>query len=490
MPPLPDFTAAPIDLDAIGGFPGRVVVFLSETGKLDQTARRVNRLTRGALERLAESDRFAKMKPGDSLDMPFPAGMEAAALQVIRLPRKPALADARKAGAAIGKALGEEGALVLLGTLMSPEQVALGCALRAYRYTEMKSESPDPQGPVTLMASKPEELAQALTAVLPLAEGVCYTRDLVNKPANVLTTSAFADSLRAMADIGLKVEVFEEDQLREMGMEMLLAVGHGSESPSKVVVMEWQGADAAEAPLALIGKGVVFDTGGISLKPAAGMEEMTMDMGGAGTVAGVMRTLALRRAKANVVGVVGLVENMPDGRAQRPGDIVKSLKGDTVEVINTDAEGRLVLGDIMWYAQERFKPRGMIDLATLTGAIIVALGHENAGVFSNDDGFAERFLKAARAEGEGAWRMPLGPAYAKLLKSPKADLKNVGGRWGGAITAAEFLHRFVPEGLPWIHLDIAGVAQPAAEPDLAPKGASGWGVLSLDRMVRDLFSEG
>jgi leucyl aminopeptidase len=252
--------------------------------------------------------------------------------------------------------------------------------------------------------------------------------------------------------------------------------------------MQWKGG-GNEPPLALIGKGVVFDTGGISLKPAAGMEDMTMDMGGAGTVAGAMKAIAGRKAKANVVGIVGLVENMPDGRAQRPGDVVTSMKGDTVEVINTDAEGRLVLCDVMWYAQERFKPAGMIDLATLTGAIIIGLGHENAGVFSNNDAFCNAFLKAAKTEGEGAWRMPLGQAYDDKLKSRIADMKNVGGRDAGSITAAQFLGRFVKEETPWIHLDIAGVASVKTDTALAPKGATGWGVLALDRLVRDGYEE-
>jgi len=269
-------------------------------------------------------------------------------------------------------------------------------------------------------------------------------------------------------------------------MGALLGVGQGSDSPSKIVVMQWKGG-ADEPPLALIGKGVVFDTGGISLKPAAGMEDMTMDMGGAGVVAGTMRALALRKAKANVVGVVGLVENMPSGNAQRPGDVVASMKGDTIEVINTDAEGRLVLADVLWYAQDRFQPSGMIDLATLTGAVIIALGHENAGVFSNNDALADAFLKAARAEGEGAWRMPLGAAYDEKLKSRVADLKNTGGREAGAITAAQFLQRFVKEETPWVHLDIAGVASVKSETALAPKGATGWGVMALDRLVRDQF---
>jgi leucyl aminopeptidase len=251
--------------------------------------------------------------------------------------------------------------------------------------------------------------------------------------------------------------------------------------------MTWNGGEKDAAPLALVGKGVVFDTGGISLKPGAGMEDMTMDMGGAGVVAGVMRSLALRKAKANVVGLVGLVENMPSGRAQRPGDVVTSMKGDTIEVINTDAEGRLVLCDVMWYAQERFKPTGMVDLATLTGAMIIALGNENGGVFSNNDTFANAFLKSAAAEGEGAWRLPLGQAYDDLLKSNIADMKNVGGRAAGSITAAQFLGRFVKDDTPWIHLDIAGVASLKTDSTLAPKGATGWGVLALDRLVRDNY---
>ncbi|MEP0563506.1 MAG: leucyl aminopeptidase, partial [Paracoccaceae bacterium] len=300
------------------------------------------------------------------------------------------------------------------------------------------------------------------------------------------TTSEFAERLQGLEALGVTVEVLDEAELETLGMRTLLAVGEGSESPSKVVVMQWNGG-GDEAPVALVGKGVVFDTGGISLKPAVGMEEMTMDMGGAGTVAGAMHTLAKRKARANVVGLVGLVENMPDGRAQRPGDVVISMKGDTVEVINTDAEGRLVLCDVMWYAQERFAPVAMIDLATLTGAIVIALGHENAGVFSNDDALTKAFLNAADAEGEGAWRMPLAPAYDKLLKSRIADMKNIGGRPAGSVSAAQFLQRFVKDETPWIHLDIAGVASHSGETDLAPKGATGWGVRALNRLIADVY---
>jgi leucyl aminopeptidase len=251
--------------------------------------------------------------------------------------------------------------------------------------------------------------------------------------------------------------------------------------------MKWDGGIEGASPLALVGKGVVFDTGGISLKPAGGMEDMTMDMGGAGVVAGVMQALAARKAKANVVGLVGLVENMPSSTATRPGDVVRSMKGDTIEVINTDAEGRLVLADVLWYAQTRFAPVAVIDLATLTGAAIVALGHENAAVFSNDDTLCQNFLDAAASEGEGAWRMPLGRAYDKLIKSPIADMKNTGGRPAGSVTAAQFLQRFVRSETPWIHLDIAGVAYIKSESTYSPKGATGWGVMSLNRLIADRF---
>ncbi|MDV7143206.1 leucyl aminopeptidase [Tropicimonas sp. TH_r6] len=486
-PPVIDIQ--PLDLDAIAGFEGRIAVFVPADGKLDQGARRVNRLSKGALERFAASDAFERLKPGEAVDLAWPAGMAASAVQVIRLEPKSTPIERRKAGAAIGAARRDEDVLVLGGARKRLAEMILGCYLRAYAFKECRSGEAAVQakGNLSVMVTDPNALRAEMAAAEAVAEGVYFTRDLVNLPANTLTTESFAEKLVALGDLGLEVEVLDEAAMAELGMGMLLGVGQGSESPSKIVVMRWNGG-GEEAPLALIGKGVVFDTGGISLKPGAGMEDMTMDMGGAGVVSGVMKTLALRKAPANVVGLVGLVENMPDGRAQRPGDIVTSMKGDTVEVINTDAEGRLVLGDVMWYAQERFKPSGMIDLATLTGAIIVALGHDNAGVFSNDDGFAEGFLAAAKAEGEGAWRMPIGPNYAELIKSTKADIKNVGsGRWGGSITAAEFLHRFVKEDTPWIHLDIAGVAQPAKPPAWAPKGASGWGVMALDRMIRDRY---
>ncbi|MFT4013758.1 MAG: leucyl aminopeptidase [Paracoccus sp. (in: a-proteobacteria)] len=465
---------------------GRVAILVPETGRLPAG---LPRAAREAALRAIASDAWKGVKPGKSLELGFPAGMAAEALQLVSLPRRADALTARRAGASIGARLGKPGVTVLAESHPQAAEVALGLALRAYDFDAYKSARKDEQagrGRVVFMHGDAEALARAARPGAALAEGVFFTRDLVNEPANVLTTGDFADRLLAMGALGLEVEVLEEDALEKLGMRALLGVGQGSESPSKVVVMRWNGG-GDEAPLALVGKGVVFDTGGISIKPAAGMEEMTMDMGGAGVVAGVMRALALRGAKANVVGLVGLVENMPDGRAQRPGDIVKSMKGDTIEVINTDAEGRLVLADVLWYAQERFKPAAIVDLATLTGAVIIALGHENAGVFSNDDAFATQFLAAARAEGEGAWRLPLAGAYDKLIDSRLADVKNTGGRPAGSITAAQFLQRFVREDLPWIHLDIAGVALPPGETALSPKGASGWGVLALDRLVRDRF---
>ncbi|ABD54732.1 leucyl aminopeptidase [Jannaschia sp. CCS1] len=486
MTDLMSIDFAETDLDALADAAGKLAILVTPEGKLDPAGRRVNRLTKQAVARLVESDRWEKVKAGDGFTMGFPAGVAADALLVVKLERRPTVTEARKAGASLAKFKGKDALTVCAGAFNRTADIALGLALRAYGFDAHRTgEKTDAQGAM-IYCAKPDEVKPEAATAMAVAEGVFFTRDLINEPANVLTTQEFADRLEAMKDIGLKVEVLDEPALAKLGMRTLLAVGEGSESPSKVVVMSWNGG-GDEKPLALIGKGVVFDTGGISLKPAGGMEDMTMDMGGAGVVSGVMRTLALRKAKANVVGVVGLVENMPDGRATRPGDVVRSMKGDTVEIINTDAEGRLVLCDIMWYAQERFEPSGMIDLATLTGAIIIGLGHENAGVFSNSDPLSGAFLKAADAEGEGAWRMPLGDAYDKMLKSRVADMANVGGRAAGSITAAQFLQRFVKEETPWIHLDIAGVASVKSETALAPKGATGWGVMALDRLVRDSY---
>ncbi|MEM7490414.1 MAG: leucyl aminopeptidase [Pseudomonadota bacterium] len=473
------------DLDAIAAREGVVACLVPAEGTLSPEARRLNRLTKGAVKRAVESPAFDKLKAGEVLEIAFPVGVAASAMALAKLERRAEADTARAAGAALAKLRGTRPLLILAGAHRAAGDVVLGAVLRGYVFADHKTgDEAEPPADITVMAKEADAARAAWVDARAVAEGVFLTRDLVNEPANVLTTTEFATRLEALRDLGVEVEVLEEDELERLGMRTLLGVGQGSESPSKVVVMEWYGG-GDEKPLALIGKGVVFDTGGISIKPAAGMEDMTMDMGGAGTVAGVMHTIAARKAKANVVGLVGLVENMPDGRAQRPGDVVRSMKGDTVEIINTDAEGRLVLADVMWYAQDRFAPTGMIDLATLTGAIIIGLGHENAGVFSNNDGFADAFLKAAKAEHEGAWRMPLGKAYDKQLKSRVADMKNVGGRPAGSITAAQFLQRFVKDDTPWIHLDIAGTASIKSGTALSPEGATGWGVRALDRMIRD-----
>ncbi|OIQ27181.1 MAG: leucyl aminopeptidase [Alphaproteobacteria bacterium MedPE-SWcel] len=477
------------DPKSLAEIDGHIAIVVTPEGTMDQAARSANRLTKGAVARLIASESFAKAKAGHVITLAWPAGLAAEALHVLILSRRMTPVEARKAGAKLAEARGSSALTVKAGNMSRAADLAFGLALRGYSFDAHKTATSDARGEVVIGHNRPEDMELAYQPLLAVAEGVHMTRDLVSEPANVLTTSEFADRLSEMKSIGLEVEVLEEADLEALGMRTLLCVGQGSASPSKVVVMSWNGGAAGAAPLALVGKGVVFDTGGISLKPAGGMEDMTMDMGGAGVVAGTMRALALRKAKANVVGLVGLVENMPSGTAIRPGDVVTSMKGDTVEIINTDAEGRLVLCDVLWYAQERFKPAGVIDLATLTGAVIVGLGHENAGVFSNDDKLCQAFLKAAGAEDEGAWRMPLGQAYDDQLKSNVADMKNVGGRPAGSITAAQFLKRFIKEETPWIHLDIAGVASVKSNTSYAPKGATGWGVMSLNRLVKDQFED-
>lgn len=487
MAELRALTFQPVDLDALATAEGRIAVCITPDLKLTAGARRLNRLAKGAIARATTSEAWEKLAEGKVMSLNWPSGLEVEAVDLVKLSRRPSADLARRTGAALAVAAGASKMTLLIESTRHPEEIALGLVLRGYGFDDHKTKKGDPLGNAVIMCTKPDEAQAAAAPRLAVAEGVHLTRNLVNEPANVLTTTEFAKRLEALGGLGVEVEVLEEKELKKLGMGALLCVGQGSDSPSKVVVMRWRGGAKGDAPLALIGKGVVFDTGGISLKPAAGMEDMTMDMGGAAVVAGVMHAVVRRKAKANVVGLVGLVENMPSGSAVRPGDVVTSMKGDTIEVINTDAEGRLVLCDVMWHAQESEKPAAMIDLATLTGACIIALGHENAAVYSNDDPLAAAFLKAAETETEGAWRMPLGQAYDDMLKSPVADMKNIGGRPAGSITAAQFLKRFVKEETPWIHLDIAGVAHVSRDLDLSPKGATGWGVRALDRLISDRF---
>ena len=486
MTPLPKLSVIEMNFDASLNYDGQLVILVSEDGKLDDFGDRLNKLMDGAIDRALASDDFHGLDLGKVLSLSYPAGLKAQGLTIAKLNQNSGVDETRACGVEIAKTVKCKSILILNGEFQKAADLVEGLALRNYDYRDQKTHVKNVGFDLQVMVQSVREHSDKINEKLAVIDGVFFTRDLINAPANILTTSSFADQLLALSELGIIVEVLDEPELEKLGMRTLLCVGQGSVSPSKVVVMHWNGG-GSEAPFAFVGKGVVFDTGGISLKPAAGMEDMTMDMGGAGVVAGAMKALALRKAKANVVGVVGLVENMPSGNATRPGDVIKSMKGDTVEVINTDAEGRLVLADILWYTQERFNPTGMIDLATLTGAIIIGLGHEMAGVFSNSDILSKQFISAATAEGEGAWRMPLGQAYDKQLKSRIADMKNVGGRAASSITAGQFLKRFVKDNTPWAHLDIAGVASIAQESAFSPKGATGWGVRALNRMIADHY---
>jgi leucyl aminopeptidase len=376
-------------------------------------------------------------------------------------------------------------------------RAAMGARLAAYRFDRYKTKvKPDQKPSLKEVAIVTEGAAAAKgkhDALAALADGVYFARDLVSEPPNVLHPPSFADRLKTLESLGVEVTVLDVAEMQKLGMGALLGVGQGSIRESRLVVMSWKGAkNKAAQPICFVGKGVTFDTGGISLKPGAGMDEMKGDMGGAAAVSGAMMALAKRKAKANVIGIVGLVENMPDGNAQRPGDIVTSMSGQTIEVLNTDAEGRLVLCDAIWYAQEKFNPTAIVDLATLTGAIIISLGHEHAGLFSNNDALSADLIAAGAAEGEALWRLPLGPAYDKMIDTPNADIKNISGKpAAGSITAAQFLQRFVKDGVAWAHLDIAGTAwKPAPYEDpTSPAWATGFGVRVLNRLVANRYEE-
>ena len=377
-------------------------------------------------------------------------------------------------------------------------ELALGLRLRDYRFdaykTKKKKDDSDDDGAtrVTLAVADPAAAETAAAARNAIADGIITARTLVNEPPNVLYPESFADRAKELQALGLEVEVLDVPAMEKLGMGAILGVSQGSARPGRIVVMRWNGASkgngAAEKPVAFIGKGVTFDTGGISIKPSSGMEDMKGDMAGAACVVGLMQALAGRKAKVDAIGAIGIVENMPGANAQRPGDIVTSMSGQTIEIINTDAEGRLVLADVCWYIQDKYKPKFMIDLATLTGAILVALGQEYAGLFSNDDELAGKLAAAGQATGEKVWRMPLGPAYDKIIDSKFADVKNSGGRHAGSITAAHFIGRFVNE-TPWAHLDIAGMGMASPSSDINQSWGSGWGVRLLDRLVADNYEQ-
>ena len=452
------------------------------------------------VKRAAAASQF-KGKSGAVLDILAPEGLKAARLLVIGAGKVPALkaADFLKfGGVAAGKLQAGNGSMTVMaelpGAAMTTEQVvaiASGLRLRTYKFDRYKTRKKDGEER-TLRADVSfavADVAAAKKAFAPagnVVDGVIIARDLVNEPPNVLYPEEFARRASLLRKLGVKVEVLDVKAMQKLGMGALLGVGQGSARPSRTVIMRWNGGKKGVAPVAFVGKGVCFDTGGISIKPAGSMEDMKGDMGGAACVVGLMHALAARKAKVNAVGAIGLVENMPDGNAQRPGDIVTSMSGQTIEIINTDAEGRLVLADVLWYVAKKVKPKFMVDLATLTGAIMVALGTEHAGMFTNNDELAERLAKAGLETGEKVWRLPLGPEYDKLIDSQFADMKNTGGRHGGSITAAQFLQRFVDE-TPWAHLDIAGTAMGAPKSDINQSWGSGYGVRLLDRLVADHY---
>jgi leucyl aminopeptidase len=485
---------------------GVFIVFCDDALKFGPATAKALGPAAALVARAAKAERFTG-KNGTVLEIPVPEGLKADRLVVVGAGKTSKLAAndfAKLGGVAMGKwpaSLGEATLFAELPavakngamTAVQAADLVQGVRLRAYACDRYKTKRKEDEKPaarrnLTIAVSDPVAARKADGPRAAVTGGVVLARNLVNEPANVLYPAEFARRATALKKDGVAVEVLDVKALTKLGMRALLGVGQGSAHESRVVVMRWNGGRKGDAPVAFIGKGVCFDTGGISIKPAGGMEDMKGDMAGAACVTGLLRALAARKARVNAVGVVGVVENMPDGNAQRPGDIVKSMSGQTIEIINTDAEGRLVLADVTWYTAQRFKPKFIIDLATLTGAIIVALGHEHAGMFCTNDELADCLTKAGIATGETVWRMPLGPEYDKQIDSKFADMKNTGGsRWGGAITAAQFVKRFVDDKIPWAHLDIAGTGFDSRQNDINKSWGSGWGVRLLDRLVADYY---
>ena len=484
---------------AVEGEPlSAIAVPVFENQTLSSAGEALDAASGGALSRAMGPSRFTGAQD-QTLDLVAPAGLHASRVLLVGAGPPDKLADlgVERLAAQAYQAVKTSGVSMLelrLGDLTDAQaaRAALGVRLAAYRFDRYRTrEKPEKKPSVVKVRISCPDPAAATAAFEPLAalgDGVSFARDLVSEPANVLYPQEFARRVKALEDLGLEVEILGEAEMAELGMGSLLGVGQGSVRESQLAVMIWRGAeDPDAAPIAFVGKGVCFDTGGISIKPAAGMEEMKTDMGGAAAVAGAMHALAGRKAKVNAVGILGLVENMPDGNAIRPGDVLTSMSGQTIEVLNTDAEGRLVLCDAIWYCQQRFKPRAIVDLATLTGAILVALGDDMAGYYSNDETLASNLAAAGTAEDELLWRMPLHKPYDKKLDSLIADVKNItGNRYAGSVTAALFLQRFVTNSS-WAHLDIAGTAWKSPGSSTIPEGASGFGVRLLNRLVADSY---
>ncbi|MGE0739703.1 MAG: leucyl aminopeptidase [Hyphomonadaceae bacterium] len=484
-----------------------VAIMAGEGGALFEAGKALDKAAGGRIEKAMKAARFTG-GAGQVADVLAPDGVDFARVLVIGVGKAEAadgLAVERWAGHAVKRTLtsGAEKLVLQPDGLPSVSKAeagshaALGARLAAYRFDTYRTKLKPEQKPTLAAVEIAMDGAAAARARAEkdeaVVEGVFFARDLVSEPPNVLYPESFAERLRDLETIGVDVDVLDPTAMERLGMGALLGVAQGSARPARLVTMSWSGAASKKAkPIALVGKGVTFDTGGISLKPGAGMDEMKGDMGGAAAVAGAMKAIALRKAKANVVGVVALVENMPGPNAQRPGDIVTTMSGQTIEVLNTDAEGRLILADAVWYAQDKFDPVAVIDLATLTGAVIVALGSEHAGMYANDEDLAHALTAAATAEGEPVWRMPLGAAYDKLIDTPNADMKNIAGKpVAGSIIGAQFIKRFIKDGTPWAHLDIAGTAWKSGPYDdpISPAWATGYGVRLLNRLIASRYEE-
>jgi leucyl aminopeptidase len=479
---------------------GIVVAFCDDQLKLGAATRKALGKAADTVKRAAATNQF-KGKNGSALDILAPEGIKAQRLIVVGTGKASGIKEKdflKFGGVAAGKLNAGSDAVTVIAELpdgvMKPDQaaaIASGIRLRAYKFDRYKTKKKDGENEAVRaeVSVAVDDVAAARKAFAPdshTVDGVIIARELVNEPPNVLYPEEFARRASQLRKLGIDIEVLDVKAMTKLGMGALLGVAQGSARPGRVVIMRWNGGKRGDQPVAFVGKGVCFDTGGISIKGAASMEDMKGDMGGAACVVGLMHALAARKAKVNAVGAIGLVENMPDGNAQRPGDIVTSMSGQTIEIINTDAEGRLVLADVLWYVAKKFKPKFMIDLATLTGAIMVALGTEHAGLFSNNDELAERLTKVGLETGERVWRMPLGPEYDKQIDSQFADVKNAGPRNGGSITAAQFLQRFVDD-TPWAHLDIAGTAMGAPKSDINQSWGSGYGVRLLERLVAEYY---
>src|SRR3954452_13170302 len=478
---------------------GVLVVFCDDALKFGPATRKALGAAANTVKRAAAANQF-KGKSASALDIPAPEGIKADRLIVVGA-GKPAEIKAKDflkfGGVTAGKLNAASQAVTIIAELPDGAMdadaaagIASGLLLRAYKFDRYKTKKKDENGALRAEVSiAVGDVAEARKAFAPAAhvvDGVIIARELVNEPPNVLYPVEFARRASQLKKLGVDIEVLDVKAMTKLGMGALLGVAQGSTQPGRTVIMRWNGGKKGEQPVAFVGKGVCFDTGGISIKGAASMEDMKGDMGGAACVVGLMHALAGRKAKVNAVGAIGLVENMPDGNAQRPGDIVTSMSGQTIEIINTDAEGRLVLADVLWYVAKKTKPKFMVDLATLTGAIIVALGQEHAGMFSNDDKLSARLSQAGLDTGERVWRMPLAPEYDKLIDSKFADMKNTGGRFGVAVTAAQFIQRFVGK-TPWAHLDIAGTGFASPASDINKSWGSGWGVRLLDQLVAEHY---